>query len=251
MNSQSNYRRNTSAKKTSNNTNAYIEFRNIGKSAKLESGTVDILNNINFKINRGEYLGVVGKSGSGKSTLLNILSAIDRPTCGEIVVDGYKINNLNEDKAAVWRGSNIGIIFQFFQLLPTISVLDNIMLPMDFNNSTPPGERRDLALTFLTQVDMIAHANKLPTTLSGGEQQRVAIARSLANNPPIIIADEPTGNLDSITSKAIHGLFGELAASGKTVIMVTHEKTENLLFSRIMTLSDGEIVDDQQRRPTC
>ncbi len=224
-----------------------IELSNIVKSFTVDSKEVTVLKNINFNVSSGEYVGIVGKSGSGKSTILNMLTAIDRPTSGEIVVNGHKIHTLNESKAAIWRGKNIGIIFQFFQLLPTLSVLDNVILPMDFINAVPVLKRKQRALELLERVGMADHANKLPTSLSGGEQQRVAIARSLANNPPILIADEPTGNLDSVTTKVIHTLFKELADSGKTVIMVTHENTAGLPFSRVVTVSDGNIINDEQR----
>ncbi|MGL1936045.1 MAG: ABC transporter ATP-binding protein [Fibrobacterales bacterium] len=228
-----------------------IELSNIVKSYGVESKTVHILKNIDLTINSGEYIGIVGKSGSGKSTILNILTAIDRPSEGEIVVNNKEIHTMGESAAAEWRGNNIGIIFQFFQLLPTLTVLDNVTLPMDFVNSVPLAERRKKAFALLEKVGMSSHAHKLPTALSGGEQQRVAIARSLANDPPIIVADEPTGNLDSVTSEAIHVLFQELADSGKTVIMVTHENSDTLPFSRVLTVSDGKIVNDEKRGVSC
>jgi len=187
---------------------------------------------------------VIGKSGSGKSTLLNMITGIDRPTTGEVFVNGTAVHELNENRMARWRGKNLGIVFQFFQLLPTISVVENIMLPMDFCRTYPMREREKRALELLDMVELADHAYKLPTALSGGQQQRVAIARALANDPPIIIADEPTGNLDSKTAEAVFALFNELVKQGKTIIIVTHDSSLAKRAHRTALIADGEIVNE-------
>lgn len=224
-----------------------IALQNINKTFIVDKQPVSILNDITLQIEPGEYVGIIGKSGSGKSTLLNMITAIDKPTSGRVIVNGNPIHSLNESQSAVWRGTTIGIVFQFFQLLPTLSVLDNVMLPMDFCNNIPVIKRKNIALELLDRVGMQKHAKKLPTALSGGEQQRVAIARSLANDPPIIVADEPTGNLDTETTSIIHGFFKELADNGKTILMVTHDNTAHIAFNRIISISDGRVVNDIKR----
>ncbi len=221
---------------------ALVNVREVSKSFATTSGSVDVLMDIDLQVAQGEYIAITGKSGSGKSTLLNILTAIDRPTAGEVVINGTALPQLDESQAAVWRRSNVGIIFQFFQLLPTLSVVDNVMLPMDFANILPTRKREVRAMELLDRVGMAGHANKIPTALSGGEQQRVAIARALANDPALIVADEPTGNLDSETGASIIGLFRQLVDDGKTLIVVTHEEPLNMLCSRVVTLSDGKII---------
>src|SRR5439155_4312673 len=167
------------------------------------AGNFTALNCVSLQVDAGEFVAVVGRSGSGKSTLINMLTGIDRPTSGDVFVGATAVHTLNEDQLARWRGRNVGVVFQFFQLLPTLTTVENIMLPMDFCNVYPPRERRRRALGLLAQVDMVEHADKLPSGLSGGQQQRVAIARALANDPPIVVADEPTGNLDSQTSESV------------------------------------------------
>lgn len=187
---------------------------------------------------------MVGKSGSGKSTLINMITGIDSPSSGEIYIAAKAIHTLNQEQLAIWRGKKVGVIFQFFQLLPTLTVVENVMLPMDFCNTYPVYERHERALALLAKVDIREQADKLPADLSGGQQQRAAIARALANDAPILVADEPTGNLDSQTSEAVMHSFAELAGEGKTVVMVTHERNLNRYFSRTIMLSDGVIISE-------
>lgn len=230
---------NTNNKKTS-----LIVFQKVRKSFKTAEKQTEVLKDINLTIIKGEYLGIVGKSGSGKSTLLNILTAIDHPTSGDVVINGDVINNLNETQSAIWRGKNIGIIFQFFQLIPTLTISENILLAMEFVNSIPKKDRVKRVDDLLSQVDILSHKDKMPASLSGGEQQRAAIARALANNPDIIVADEPTGNLDSKMSEEIHQLLKEFTSAGKTVIVVSHESNAKERYHRIISLSDGEIINN-------
>jgi putative ABC transport system ATP-binding protein len=228
----------------SNQTKSLIELSNVSKSFPLASGSFLALKSVNLEIPRGQLIAITGKSGSGKSTLLNIISGIDKPTEGEVSINGIRVDKLSESELASWRGKNIGVVFQFFQLLPTLTILENIMLPMDFCNTYPKKERKERALSLLELVNIKEQADKLPSTLSGGQQQRAAIARALANDPPLIIADEPTGNLDSHTATAIFELFASLARSGKTVIIVTHEKDFASYFENTISISDGKIVDE-------
>ncbi len=221
-----------------------IELSHVTKSFPLASGTFQALNNISIRIPKGQLIAITGKSGSGKSTLLNIIAGIDKPTEGSVSINGVYVEKLSESALATWRGKNIGVVFQFFQLLPTLTILENVMLPMDFCNSYPKRERRERALGLLEQVDIKEQADKLPSTLSGGQQQRAAIARALANDPPVIIADEPTGNLDSQTATSIFELFAALTRSGKTVIIVTHEKDFSSYFENVIAIADGVIVNE-------
>ena len=221
-----------------------IELINVVKTFKNAAGEFVVLKGINAHFLRGEFVGVIGKSGSGKSTLINMITGIDRPTSGEIYVGDVAVHTLNENQMAIWRGKNMGIVFQFFQLLPTLSLLENIMLPMDFCNVYESHERKDKAMDLLRLVEMEDHAHKLPTAISGGQQQRVAIARALANDPPIVIADEPTGNLDSKTADAIFALFENLVSQGKTIVMVTHDSSLARRVSRTLLIADGEIVNE-------
>ena len=218
-----------------------IMLKKISKKYRSKAGEFNALSDVSLEIDKGDFVTIVGKSGSGKSTLLNIMSGIDNPSCGEITVNNTPICKLNENKKAVWRGKNLGIVFQFFQLLPTLTILENIILPMDFSNYLPFNERKIRAYELLKKVGISEHANKLPDALSGGEQQRSAIARAMANNPDIIIADEPTGNLDSQTAGEILDLFHELNAEGKTVVMVTHDKEIFRNATKTVILSDGKI----------
>jgi putative ABC transport system ATP-binding protein len=190
---------------------------------------------------------VVGKSGSGKSTMLNLIAGIDRPSAGEIAVAGTALGSLGESGLAAWRGRSIGLVFQFFQLLPTLTVAENVMLPMDFGRTYPAAERRPRALELLERVEIADQADKLPASLSGGQQQRAAIARALANDPPILLADEPTGNLDSHTADAVLDLFTALASAGRTIVMVTHEQSAERHAERSLTLADGRIVAETRR----
>ena len=224
--------------------NALIELRSVLKNYETAAGDFTALNHINLQIDRGEFVTVVGKSGSGKSTLINMVTGIDRPTAGQVLVGDTAVHTLSEGQMAVWRGKNIGVIFQFFQLLPTLTVLENVMLPMDFANTYPLRQRPERALALLEEVEMVEQAYKLPSATSGGQQQRVAIARALANNPDIIVADEPTGNLDSHTAEAIFRLFTRLVDEGKTILMVTHDEDLARRANRQLTIADGEIVGD-------
>jgi len=221
-----------------------IELRGVEKRFQHPSGLFTALAGIDLTIEKGSYLAVVGKSGSGKSTLLNMVAGIDRPSNGEVLVNGLPVHRLSEGKLAVWRGKNIGIVFQFFQLLPTLTVVENVLLPMDFVDTVPFKERLSRAMTLLERVGLSSHAKKLPSDLSGGEQQRVAIARATANDPPIVIADEPTGNLDSVTSESVLSLFKELVDEGKTVIIVTHDGDAGGRATHWVRLADGLIVDE-------
>jgi ABC-type lipoprotein export system ATPase subunit len=221
-----------------------VDLRGVYKSYKTAVGDYPALKDVNLQINAGEFVSIIGKSGSGKSTLLNMITGIDHPTNGEVFINGTALHKMGEDKMARWRGNNLGIVFQFFQLLPVISVIENIMLPMDFCRTYPIGERRDRAMKLLELVELTEHAHKLPTALSGGQQQRVAIARALANDPPLIIADEPTGNLDSKTAESIFALFNDLVAQGKTIIIVTHDSGLAKRTHRTALIADGEIVNE-------
>jgi len=203
------------------------------------------LRGINLDVDAGEFVGLIGKSGSGKTTLINMITGIDRPTSGKVVIDGTPVHKLNENQLAQWRGKTIGVVFQFFQLLPTLTVIENVMLPMDFCRMYTPDERPERALHLLEQVEMVDQAYKLPAALSGGQQQRVAIARALANDPPILAADEPTGNLDSKTADAVFGLFERLVDEGKTIIMVTHDNDIAKRVRRSLHVHDGEIVEER------
>jgi putative ABC transport system ATP-binding protein len=221
-----------------------INLNNVAKSYATAAGQFLALKRVNLEVQSGEFVAVVGKSGSGKSTLINMITGIDRPTGGEVIVAGTPVHTLSENQIARWRGRNVGVVFQFFQLLPTLTVLENVMLPMDFCNMYTPSERRRRGLHLLEQVDLADQANKLPTAISGGQQQRAAIARAMANDPPIIIADEPTGNLDSRTADSVFELFSQLVNSGKTILMVTHDDDLAHRVTRTVTIADGEIVAD-------
>ena len=229
---------------SSNGKHPLIDLHRIQKSYRTAVGDYPALRNIDLHINAGEFVSVIGKSGSGKTTLINMITGIDRPSAGEVWVNGTAVHTLRENQMARWRGKNLGIVFQFFQLLPMISVVENIMLPMDFCNSYPLRQRAERALHLLDLVGLKDHAYKLPTALSGGQQQRVAIARALANDPPIVIADEPTGNLDSKTAESVFTLFNELIAQGKTIIIVTHDSGLAKRTNRTALIADGEIVNE-------
>ena len=217
-----------------------VQMRDVVKSYDVAASKFTALDRVNLEIAPGEFVAVIGKSGSGKSTLINMIAGIDRPTSGEIRVAGTQLNELSESTLAGWRGRNVGVVFQFFQLLPSLTVAENVMLPMELCG-TFGARRARRARELLERVDIGAQADKLPAALSGGEQQRAAIARALANDPPILVADEPTGNLDSHTADAILRLFGDLAADGKTVLMVTHERDITRFSDRLITLVDGRI----------
>ncbi len=220
-----------------------IELSQVTKSYPVASGSFSALKNITLKIDSRQLVSITGKSGSGKSTLLNVITGIDRPSQGSVIINGIRVDKLSESELASWRGKNVGVVFQFFQLLPTLTILENVMLPMDFCNTYPKKDRRERALALLHMVSIGEQADKFPSTLSGGQQQRVAIARALANDPPLIVADEPTGNLDSQTATAIFELFAKLASSGKTVVVVTHEREFSSYFESTINIADGMIVE--------
>ena len=221
-----------------------IDLRGVSKQYTSAGGDVTVLKDVSLALEKGKHVAIVGKSGSGKSTLLNMLTGIDHPSRGTVRIDSTEVHTLDESKLANWRGRTIGIVFQFFQLIPTLTVVENILLAMDLVNVIPVRERSARAKALLAQVGIAQHGDKLPSALSGGEQQRAAIARALANDPPILVADEPTGNLDSKTTQIILDLFGDLVHAGKTVIVVTHEKVSTAVYDRIITLQDGAIADD-------
>lgn len=231
-----------------NGSKPIIQLRNIVKTFSTAAGDFTVLKGINANFYRGEFVGVIGKSGSGKSTLVNMVTGIDRPSSGEVFVDDQAVHEFSENRMAIWRGRKLGIVFQFFQLLPMLSLAENIMLPMDFCKMFSPRERRQRALELLDLVEMAEHADKLPTAISGGQQQRVAIARALSNDPPIVLADEPTGNLDSKTASVIFELFQNLVKQGKTVIMVTHDSSLARRVNRTILIADGEIVNEYVAR---
>jgi putative ABC transport system ATP-binding protein len=216
-----------------------ITLRGLTKTFATPAGSFPALRGIDLEIGRGEFVAIVGKSGSGKSTLLHMVGGIDRPTSGTVTVDGTGLEKLTHDQLASWRGRNVGIVFQFFQLLPTLTVAENVMLPMDFAGTLPAQARLQRALDLLARVGVSDQANKLPSTLSGGQQQRVAIARALANDPAVLLADEPTGNLDSGTGAEIFKLLGELASEGTTIVLVTHERESVSGVGRTVTIADG------------
>jgi putative ABC transport system ATP-binding protein len=223
-----------------------IELRSVVKIYQSAAGAFTALKGVNLNVDRGEFLAIVGKSGSGKSTLINMITGIDRPTSGEVLVGDAAVHTFSEGQMAEWRGRNLGIIFQFFQLLPSLSLVENVMLPMDFCNVYAPRERHERAIDLLAQVEMAEQAHKLPSAVSGGQQQRVAIARALANDPPILVADEPTGNLDSRTAGAVFELFESLVAQGKTIVMVTHDQDLAQRASRAVIVADGQIVEEMK-----
>lgn len=218
-----------------------IALEGVTKVYETPAGRFPALHGIDLDVARGQMVAVVGKSGSGKSTLLNLIAGIDAPTSGRVSVGGAALAEIPRGRLAPWRGRTVGIVFQFFQLLPALSVLENVMLPMDFLGAVASRDRRARALSLLDRVGVKDQAAKLPSELSGGQQQRAAIARALANDPPVLLADEPTGNLDSATGAAVLSLFSELRADGKTVIVVTHERDATSSADRIVTLSDGHI----------
>jgi putative ABC transport system ATP-binding protein len=223
-----------------------IQVRDVVKTYPLGAGEVVAVDRLSLDITQGEFVAVVGRSGSGKTTLLNLLAGIDRPTSGTVRAAGADLGSLSESGLAAWRGRNVGLVFQFFQLLPTLTVVENVILPMDFAKQVPVRERRPRALELLDQVGVADQADKLPAMLSGGQQQRAAIARALANDPPLLLADEPTGNLDSATADAVLALFAGLHADGRTIVVVTHERDIRSIVGREVTLQDGRVVGDER-----
>jgi putative ABC transport system ATP-binding protein len=223
-----------------------ISLNNLIKTYKMPAGEIKANDDISLDIYKGDFLAVVGQSGSGKTTLINLITGIDNPTSGTIQVNNTQVDVLSQKELSIWRGLNVGVVFQFFQLLPTLSVLENVILPMDLCNNYNPSERKEVAFSLLEKVGIGEQANKFPAFLSGGQQQRAAIARALANDPDIICADEPTGNLDSHTSDKILTLFSDLAEEGKTILMVTHERDISSFVNREITLVDGKIDSDRR-----
>jgi ABC-type lipoprotein export system ATPase subunit len=227
---------------------AAIQLHKVVKTFKNAAGEFHVLKGIDLTLQRGEFVAIVGKSGSGKSTLLNMMTGIDHPTGGQVVINGVNIYEMNESKRALWRGRNLGIVFQFFQLLPMLTLLENVMLPMDYVGIYDFDERPKRAMELLKMVGLEKQAHKLPAAVSTGQQQSAAIARALANDPPVIAADEPTGNLDSRSAESIINLFDHLVRSGKTIAMVTHDPSLTERTSRTIIITDGELVDETVAR---
>ena len=229
----------------SNGNGSLIDLRDVVKTYETGAGDVTVLSDITLQVKPGEFVSIVGPSGSGKSTLLNMITGIDRPSEGQILFEGEAVHELSESKLARWRGRNVGVIFQFFQLLPTLTIVENVMLPMDFCKLYKRRERKKKAMRLLEQVDIADQAHKLPSTLSGGQQQRAAIARALANDPPLVVADEPTGNLDTTTANEVFELFDSLVGQGKTLLVVTHDRSLSSRTERVLHLLDGRLQRDE------
>lgn len=219
----------------------FIQLRNLVKTFDTPAGPLNVLRGIDLDIHKGDFVALVGPSGSGKTTFLNMLTAVDTPTSGEITVDGVPITQVPQRRLTKWRARNIGIVFQFFQLLPTLTVAENVIAPMDFAGVWKPRERRDVALKLLDRFGIQDQAYKTPDMLSGGQQQRVALARALANNPPLIVGDEPTGNLDRMSAQNVFDLLQQLADRGTTVIIVTHDRELVRNVPKLLELHDGTI----------
>jgi putative ABC transport system ATP-binding protein len=229
-----------------------IQLKRLVKRYEGLAGAVVALKGLDLRVRRGEFLAVVGKSGAGKTTLVNMIAGLDSSTSGEIWVDGTPVHRLSLEHAARWRGKTVGVVFQTFELLPTLTVLQNVTLPMDFAGQYTVRQRRRRAMGLLEQVEIAEHAHKPPSGLSGGQQQRAAIARALANDPPLLLADEPTGSLDSATADAVLRVFERLVDQGKAIVLVTHDDDIARRATRVVTLADGEIVrqaSSVKRRP--
>lgn len=222
-----------------------IRLQNVSRTYSTAAGPFAALRDVDLEVSPGEFVALVGKSGSGKSTLLNVIGGIDAPSSGSVTVAGAPIQSLGESRLAAWRGKTVGFVFQFFQLLPTLTAAENVMLPMDFSGAIPSRDRRRRALELLDRFGVVPQADKLPASLSGGEQQRVAIARALANEPPVVLADEPTGNLDSTNAGAVLDLFRRMAAGGTTVVIATHDKDVAGVIDRAIEIADGAIQRSQ------
>lgn len=233
----------------SDNIEEIIHLMDIQKSYDVGGNLVPVLKGLDLSVMPGEFVAITGPSGNGKSTLLNMITGIDRPTQGEVIVNGSPVHTMNENQLATWRGENVGIIFQFFQLLPSLSLQQNVIMPMEFAGKYGRKERRDRAMQLLEMVELSDQAHKLPGMVSGGQQQRAAIARALANDPPLLIADEPTGNLDSQTAETIFELFEKLVEQGKSMLMVTHDANLAQRIPRIIEIKNGVISCDSFRAP--
>jgi ABC-type lipoprotein export system ATPase subunit len=238
----------TTVVKNETSTRWVVDLHQVMKTYKGTAGTFTALKGIDLQVEPGAFVSIIGKSGSGKSTLINVITGIDRPTSGEVVVDNVRIHTFNEEQIAVWRGRSIGVIFQFFQLLPTLTAAENILLAMDYGGQYPPAQRPQRVMDLLELVGMADQAHRLPNSLSGGQQQCVAIARALANDPVLLTADEPTGNLDSRSAELVFHLFENLAQAGKTILMVTHDNDLATRAQRTIRLADGRIVDEFTNR---
>jgi len=223
-----------------------VEIKDVVKSFPIGDTEITILKGVSFQVHEGEFVSIVGPSGSGKSTLLNMITGIDRPNDGEVVVLDQQVHKMSENALAYWRGEHVGIIFQFFQMLPALTLLKNVVLPMDLAGKYKPRERRERAMHLLDTVGLADQAHKLPAMVSGGQQQRAAIARALANDPPLLVADEPTGNLDSASARMVFDLFNKLVAEGKTMLMVTHDKALVQQVPRKIEIMDGHIAHDKR-----
>jgi putative ABC transport system ATP-binding protein len=229
-----------------------IELREVVKTYTTCAGDLTVLRDVSLQVREGEFVGISGPSGSGKSTMLNMITGIDRPTEGEVLVGGQAVHKLSENRLARWRGRNVGIIFQFFQLLPALTILENVVLPMDLcqaNRRLAAGGRRERykrSMHLLAQVGIADQAHKLPSALHGGQQQRAAIARALANDPPLIVGDEPTGNLDTANAEEVFALFQRLATEGKTLVIVTHDLGLSARAGRVIHLLDGRVHQDEK-----
>jgi len=221
-----------------------IAVNNLVKTYQSGGQPFDALRSISFNVSANEYIGVIGKSGAGKTTLINMLSGVDQITSGQVYVNGTEVHRLKDDQLALWRGLNLGVVYQSFHLLPMLSLIDNITLAMDFCGTYRHGRAEKKALELLDSVELAAHARKLPAEISGGEKQRVAIARALINDPAVILADEPTGRLDSATSETIYTIFTDLIKRGKTIVMVSHDRTLADRVDRVLNLEDGKIIND-------
>ncbi len=228
-----------------NGSGPVVQIKDVIKTFPVGGGEVTILKGLSFDVKPGEFVSIVGPSGNGKSTLLNMITGIDRPTSGEVIVTGREVHKMSENQLAAWRGQHVGIIFQFFQMLPALTLLQNVMLPMDFAKKYSPRERKERALQLLETVDLADQANKLPGNVSGGQQQRAAIARALANDPELLVADEPTGNLDTRTANDVFDMFVQLVKQGKTLVMVTHDKELSRRVPRVVEIIDGRITRDE------
>ncbi|MFN2138325.1 MAG: ABC transporter ATP-binding protein, partial [Candidatus Promineifilaceae bacterium] len=226
--------------------NSAIFLRDVVKTYVNAAGSFTALKGIDLSIDYGQFVALVGKSGSGKSTLLNMLTGIDHPTSGQVCIGGEDIYSMSESERALWRGLNVGIVFQFFQLLPTLTLLENTILPMDYCGVYPYAERPHRAMALLDMVGLADHAHDLPANVSNGQQQAAAIARSLATDPPIVVADEPTGNLDSKSAAVVIRVFRELAAAGKTILIVTHDSSLTSRVDRTLVIADGCMVDSSK-----
>jgi len=231
-----------------------IQVSNLVKTYETPAGPMNVLRGIDMEIGRGNFIALVGPAGGGKTTFLNMITGIDKPTTGEVIVDGIDVSNSSEKKLTRWRGRNIGIVFQFFQLLPTLSVLENVIMPMDFCNAYAPSERREKAMALLERFDIVDQAQKTPDMLSGGQQQRVAIARALANSPSLVIGDEPTGNLDRMSAAVVFETFFEMQEQGHTIIIVTHDREIVRDVPTVLHMKDGliegTVLDAAARRST-